>query len=154
MCARLWRRSVFVALTISIMAATGCGNAVKNDWGVYVMFDGRPNLNDNQVYFSGRCVGEIKAKDYKGTTITRLLVTISPEYKDQFSDSWAFYADAGRLLAVRLQGGGTPLQNGDKLCGFSSKAAFNWFKFKTLLSDRTYKASKLAENLFKRFGYS
>lgn len=154
MYAGLWCRKFLVALIIAILAA-GCSQGVKNDSGVYVMFDGRPNLSsDHHVYYNGFTVGEIKAVEFKGSTITRMTIAIAPQYKNRVDDHWAFYVDRGRLLAVRLKGGGAPLRDGDKLCGFKTSTAYHWFKFKTLLSDRAYKAGKRANHLFARFEYS
>jgi hypothetical protein len=43
---------------------------------------------------------------------------------------------------------------GDLLCGFNSWASLNWFKFKTLISDRIAVAKYRARNLNDRFGPS
>jgi hypothetical protein len=79
-------------------------------------------------------------------------VQLAPDYTKEAGNHWAFYVEDGRLMGSKLSGSGQPLNSGDQICGFSSKAALNWFKVKTLLTDRVFKATQKAESLSRRFG--
>ena len=71
---------------------------------------------------------------------------------DKADSNWVFFVDNGRLTAFRIAPLGKPTTQGDNLCGFGSKAALNWFRFKTLLTNRIYKARQIADTLTRRFG--
>lgn len=144
-------RWFFSALATILFVAIGCKPSGQGHTGVYILFEGRPAINKEGIFINNHLVGKITATEFKGSTITRLTVAIGSDFKKQISSNWVFYADNGRILAEPLQSSGKKLQAGDKLCGFSSIGALNWFKFKTLLNDRSYKASKRAESLAKRF---
>lgn len=147
----VWRQFSMVVLVLFFLSILGCDQFVQNNTSTYVMFEGRPNLHHQEVFFNGKIIGRITASDHKGSTITRLAIAIAPQFKNRVNSNWILYADRGRLKAERLQGSSAPFEDGDILCGFSSIGALQWFKFKTLLNDRSYKAAKRAEYLAKRF---
>jgi hypothetical protein len=147
-----WKRWRTLALVVFLVAGTGCADqGGKNQPGVDVLFDGRPHISHEAVYYNGKAVGKIGSTEVRGTTVCRLTIIIAPEFKNQIGGNWAFYVDGGRLIAVRLNNSLAPPAEGAKLCGFNTKGDFAWFKFKTLLSDRVYHAIKRADALFRRF---
>lgn len=119
--------------------------------GIHVMFKGVPKIHHNEVYHRGRVVGSILEQVTGNNGASKVTIRIDPDYREQAGNHWAFYVDMGRLTAGRLNRSGKPLQPGDLICGFQSKAAFNWFKVKTLLSDRISEAERRAEKLHLRF---
>ena len=119
--------------------------------GIQVMFDGRTSINISEVYHSNKSVGKITSRQMGKGSVEMVTIALAPEFKRLVGKHWAFYVSNGRLLAIRIVNTGHALKAEEKLCGFHSKAALNWFKFKTLLNDRTYKASLRAEQLYRRF---
>jgi hypothetical protein len=81
------------------------------------------------------------------------MITIDflPEFKKHVGRHWVFFVDNGRIQAARIGTAIRSISADERLCGFHSKSAFHWFKFKTLLSDRVYKASLRAEMLYRRY---
>ena len=116
------------------------------------MFEGNPRIYKQDVYFRGRTIGQILDQKVGGGSVYKITIRLLPEFARTAGKNWVFFADHGRLHASRISATGQPLAAGDKACGFSSKAGLTWFKFKTLLNDRVYKANQKAENLSRRFG--
>jgi hypothetical protein len=146
------------ALMISVLLA-GCAakpsqpskasQASQN--GIAVLFDGIANLCDQGVYLNGVRIGQIQSSQLGAGNVTKTSIQLSPEAV-QMLGNLVFYVDMCRMQAIALQGIGSPFQKGAPLCGFTSKAEFNWFKFKTLLSDRIAAARRRAMALQARFG--
>lgn len=122
--------------------------------GIHVMFDGGPGIYHSQVFYHGQVVGRIQGRQIRNGSVAMVTIRIDPRFKQYSGRHWVFYADNGRLTAERLVGSGEPIESGDRLCGFHSKAAFHWFKVKTLLSDRVSKAKRLADKRYRKFNHS
>ncbi len=144
--------AVAVLALVAVAVAAGCQNT--NGDGIHVMFRGIPKIHHTEVYHHGRVVGFILDQSTVVGGASMVTIRISPDYKQHAGQHWAFYVDMGRLTAGRLNSSGNPLKTGDRLCGFQSKAAFNWFKVKTLLGDRISAAGRRAEKLHRRFTQS
>ena len=104
------------------------------------------------VYYHGLIIGQILGQKTGKGSVCKVTIRLAPEYEKEAGKHWVFYADNGSLNASRISTAGQQLTAGDKICGFGSKSALNWFKLKTLLSDRVYKANQMAEELSRRFG--
>lgn len=115
------------------------------------MFDGRPNITQPEVYFANKVVGKITSRQMGKGSVEMITIGLLPEFKKQVGRHWVFFVDTGRIQAARIGSAGKTISADDRLCGFRSKSAFHWFKFKTLLSDRVYKASLRAETLYRRY---
>lgn len=145
---------VVVVIALSTFAGViGCQNTGGGD-GIHVMFKGVPKIQTTDVYHNGRVVGSILEQSTVKGGASMVKIRISPDYKRHAGTHWAFYTDMGRLTAGRLNSSGSPLTPGDRVCGFHSKAALNWFKVKTLLSNRISEAGRRAEKLYRRFNQS
>lgn len=120
--------------------------------GIHVMFDAKPHIVDDNVYWHGKTIGAVAGIENGKTAITRVTVTLDSQFKAYAGHHWAFYVDKGRLMADRHSTTGKQLATGEAVCGFSSKAALNWFKVKTLLNDRVANAMRRAASLQQRFG--
>ncbi len=144
------RRWIICVSAILIFFLGGC-NLSAPDQGIIVMFEGLPNLYTDTVYYNGVAIGQITSQEEQ-SAVAKVTISLAPEFEKQAGQHMAFYAAGGSLIAAKLHNFGKPLASGDKLCGFTSKAAFNWFKFKTLLNDRVAKAIQQAEELYSRFG--
>jgi len=143
--------SILVLLWVSLCSS--CQPSQSQE-GIHVMFEGEPKIYHPEVFFHGRAVGEIQAKVMGNGFVSRITIHIDPQYEQYAGRHWVFYVDNGRLTAGRINGTGEPIRAGDRVCGFQSKAAFQWFKVKTLLSDRISTANRRADKLFQRFSQS
>ena len=144
-------RCIFVlALALVLLFFVGCEiGATKK--GIRVMFDGRTDIYRSEVYHAHKVVGKIISRQKGKSSVEMVTIALVPEFKRLMGKNWAFYVSNGRIWAARIGHTGHALSAEEKLCGFNSKAALNWFKFKTLLNDRAYKASLRAERLYRRF---
>jgi hypothetical protein len=118
------------------------------------MFDGTPKIYNSQVYYHGQVVGQIQDQQKGNGAVTMVTVRIDPQFEHYSGRHWVFYADSGRLTAGKLVSTGAQIKSGDRVCGFHSKAAFRWFKVKTLLGDRVSKAERQADKLYRIFNPS
>lgn len=144
----------WMAIAVAMVAGVaGCQNT-SGDGGIQVMFSGVPKIHHPDVYHHGRVVGSILEQSTVKSGASMVTIRITSDYKQHAGHHWAFYVDMGRLTAGKLNSSGHPVNAGDRMCGFQSKAAFNWFKVKTLLSDRVAKAGRRAEKLYRRFNQS
>ena len=146
---RLWNA---IALVMALIGLMGCSPMVASQEGIDVMFEGNPRIYKQDVYYRGQVIGQILNQEEGNGSVYKVSIRLVPEYDKEAGKHWVFYADNGGLNASKISAGGQPLTKGDKICGFSSKAALNWFKLKTLLSDRVYKANQIAGALSRRFG--
>ena len=146
---------IFLGLTIitSIAVLNGCQPKADQE-GIYVMFKGAPKIHRTEVFLNGRTVGKIQDQQTATGAVTKITIQIDPEFEHHAGHHWAFYVEHGRLTAGRLNTSGKPVKAGDRVCGFDSKSSFNWFKVKTLLSNRISTAMRRAEKLFLRFDQS
>ena len=136
-----------LCLTLSLAACLP-GNDRQ---GIHVYFESSPNIYQSDVYWFGKVVGKITDHQVGRGSVARLTIQIDPQFKERVGSHWAFYVDQGRLTAGQLSLSGDAVGAGDSICGFNSKASFNWFKFKTLLNDRVGRAMNMADQLHLRF---
>ena len=141
----------FALLVFLFVSISGCQNN-GGIQGIAVFFETAPRLYQNDVFWQGQVVGKILDNQTGRASVAKVTLKLDPQFESRAGKNWAFYVDQGRLNAGRLSPGGEKFKAGDPACGFNSKAAFNWFKFKTLLTDRVGKAARRAENLHLRFG--
>ncbi len=144
------RMQLFGTLGLVLLWLVGC-DAASSKPDVEVMFDGRPNIAQPQVYFANRVVGNITSRQMGKGSVEMMTIDLAPEFKKHIGRHWVFYVDNGLVRAARIGSAAKPLSEDARLCGFRSKSDLNWFKFKTLLSDRVYKASLRAEMLYRRY---
>ncbi len=144
--------AVAIISLIVLAGVTGCQETAGD--GIHVMFKGVPKIHDTEVYHRGRVVGSVLEQSTVEGGTSMVTIRVSPDYKKHAGHHWAFYVDMGRLTAGRLNSSGSPLKPGDRVCGFHSKSALNWFKVKTLLGDRISAAGRRAEKLHRRFNQS
>lgn len=143
---------VAMLLVLFLTGLSACGPMASDHNGIEVLFDGNPRIYKENVYYQGVVVGQIVNQTAGKGMVYKMTVQLAPEYQKAAGKHWVFYADNGGLNVSRISPAGQPLNNGDKICGFGSKAALNWFKLKTLLTDRVYKANRIADELARRFG--
>lgn len=141
-----------IALMALTVVGMGCAPQPSQKAGQAVLFDGLINLFDDGIYYRGSRIGNIQATETGKGNVTRVNIAISAEFSSNVGDHVVFYVDGGHLEAALLQPLGAPLEPGMPLCGFGSKAEFNWFKFKTLLNDRVGAARQRTMALQTRMG--
>lgn len=152
------RRGSFflIGLVCALILITACSGPAKQSpspkGGVAVLFDGVALLSDQKVYFYGSPVGEIVGPANNAMGVTKLVVRLQPEFAAREGCNLAFYVNAGRLEAATLTSLGRSLESDTLLSGFTSKSGLQWFKLKTLLSDRINSAGQRAEELNRRLG--
>ena len=144
------RMQLFGTLGLVLLWLAGC-DAASSKPDLQVMFDGRPNITQSQVYFANNVVGKITSRQMGKGSVEMITIDLAPEFKKHIGPHWVFYVDNGVVQAARIGSAAKPFSKDARLCGFRSKSALNWFKFRTLLSDRVYKASLRAEMLYRRF---
>jgi hypothetical protein len=136
-------------LGLVLLLLVGCDTASSTP-GLQVVFDGRPTIAQPEVFFANKVVGQITSRQMGKGSVELITIHPAPEFKNRVGRDWVFFVDRGRIRAARIGTSGKPLASDEKLCGFHSKPALKWFKFKTLLSDRVYKASRRAQMLYRR----
>lgn len=145
-----WCNALTLLVIVTVASFYGCAPKSTHE-GVMVMFEGPLSMYDDGVYFNGMSVGSIKSVDANSANITSVIVALNPDFKKQLGDRFVVYLHAGRLEMDALRSYGEPLDAGVPLCGFTSKGAVRWFKFKTLLKDRVAAANKRAQVLYAQF---
>ena len=150
--ARVMRFFFAVGLALFYLGAAGCSQSGSGQEGIQVMFERNPRIYKTEIYYFGQVIGEVIDQKPGNGAAYKVVVRLNSDYAKDVGQHWVLYADNGCLNAATLYVSGQPLAAGGKLCGFDSKAALNWFKFKTLLTDRVYKATQKAELLSRRFG--
>lgn len=146
---RLWSA---IALVIIFCGLMGCSPMTSSQEGIDVLFEANPRIYKQDVYYRGQTIGQVLNQEAGAGSAYKVTIRLLPEYGRAAGKHWVFYASNGSLNASMISASGQRLAAGDKTCGFGSKAALNWFKLKTLLTDRVYKANQKAEALSRRFG--
>ena len=141
-----------IGLALFFLGTAGCNQSGSGQEGIEVMFAHNPRIYKTEVYYLGQVIGQVIDQKAGNGAVYKVVVRLVSDYAKDVGHHWVFYAENGSLNAATLNASGQPLATGSKLCGFNSKAALNWFKFKTLLTDRVYKATQQAELLSRRFG--
>ncbi len=138
-------------MILMFLVLAGCQPGGQQD-GIHVMFEEKPRINGDGVFWHGQTIGTVSGIQVGNNAITKVTVRLDNPFKQHAGHNWAFYVHRGRLMADRLSITGESVATGDHVCGFSSKAALNWFKIKTLLNNRVSKAKRRAQSLERRFG--
>ena len=147
------KRLALVGVMLAMVLGAGCEElkmpqrqqAPEVYW---VMFDAPVNIFEGRLFHNGEAIGEIQSTETGPTLVTRLSVTIAPEYRDTITSGTVFVLTAGRLTADQLDRLGAPVAPGGVLMGFASKGAFFWFKTRTLFSRSADVAAERARGLF------
>jgi hypothetical protein len=145
------KKHAVTLLIILLFMVQGC-QINGGQKGIHVYFEQQPGYYQENVYWFGQVIGKIVDSQVGTGAVTRITVQLDPSFKDRAGKNWAFYMDSGRLTAGQLSPNRKPLQAGESISGFNSRAAFNWFKFKTLLNDRVGRSQRRADRLRLRFG--
>lgn len=146
---RYW---IAIVLAVAGIGLAGCNPMTSSRQGRGVMFESPPRIYKQEVFYGGRAIGRILDQKTGRGSVHKVTIQLSPEHINKTDSNWVFYVDDGRLTAFPIAAFGNPLAQGDNICGFGSKAALNWFRFKTLLTDRIYRARQIADTLTRRFG--
>jgi hypothetical protein len=146
------RYRIAIVIAMVGIGLAGCNPMTSSRHGRGVMFESPPRISSQDVYCNGRAIGKILDQKTGKGSVCKVTVQLSSEHTGKADSNWVFYVDDGRLNAYRIAPFGHPQDQGENLCGFSSKAALNWFRFKTLLTDRIYKARQIADARTRRFG--
>jgi hypothetical protein len=144
------RMQLFCAVGLVFLLLIGC-DAASSKQDLQVMFEGRTTITQPEVYYANKVVGKITSRQKGRASVEMITIDLAPEFKKRIGSHWVFFIDSGRIQAARIGSADKPLSADVRLSGFRSKSALNWFKFKTLLSDRVYKASLRAEMLYHRY---
>ena len=146
------RRWCAIVIVAALTGLTGCNPMTASQQGRGVIFENNPRINTQDVYYQGRSIGRILDQQSGNALVHKVTIQLSPEYADMASSNWVFYVENGHLTAFKIAAFGNPLPKDTNICGFGSKAALNWFWFKTLLTNRIYKAHQKADALTRRLG--
>ena len=146
---RYW---IAIVLAMTGFGFAGCNPMASSRQGLDVMFESPPGICNQEVYYHGRTIGRILDQKTGRGSVHKVTIQLSPEHNNKSGTNWVFYVDNGRLTAFRIAAFDNPLAQSGNLCGFSSKAALNWFRVKTMLTNRVYKARQIADTLTRQFG--
>jgi hypothetical protein len=149
---RVMRLFWAIGLVLFYLGSAGCSQSGSNQEGIQVLFEQNPRIYKTEVYYFGQVIGEVVDQKSGNGSVYKVVIRLVSAYAKDIGRHWVFYVENGCLNAATLNASGQPLAAGARLCGFDSKAALNWFKFRTLLTDRVYKATQKAESLSRRFG--
>jgi hypothetical protein len=141
-----------VVIAMACIGLTGCNPLTSDQQGHDVIFENAPGIYKQEIYYRGRTIGRILDQKTGQGWVHKVTIQLSPEHAGKTDSNWVYYVNKGRLTAYRIAALGNPQDQGVNICGFDSKAALNWFRFKTLLTNRIYKARQMADSLTRRFG--
>jgi hypothetical protein len=131
------KRLAWVVVGLVMIVGAGCEKLAvvsqqKAPEAYSVMIDGLTNVFDTRVVHNGEVIGEIQSTGTSPARITRLAVSIAPEYREKVTSHTVFVISAGQLTLKQLDHLGTPLPPGEALMGFASTESYYWFMTKTL----------------------
>ena len=75
--------------------------------------------------------------------------SIDHEHDDLMKTSTVFYHADGKLVHTQLEEGGDPLEEGDKVLGFTGKTQLYWHKTKSAIQGVTKATISKAQELYK-----
>lgn len=139
-------------LVLSFVLTAGCTPQTEKKDVFYVMFEKKPALFDQTVYFKGSEIGRIISQQFGNLTITRLTIEIKSEHMEMMTSNAVFYTSGGKLNYATIENYGAPLPPLSKVLGFSSKGSIYWFKAKNLLNRSSDAALIRAIELYKIIG--
>lgn len=143
---------IAVVLAMVGIGLAGCNPMTSSGQGLGVIFKTPPRIYKQEVYFRGQVIGRILNQKTGNGSVHKVTIQLAPEHLNKAASNWVFYADKGRLTAFQIAAFGNPPAQGDNICGFGSETALNWFRLRTLLTNRIYKARQIAGDLTRRFG--
>ncbi|MFH1982321.1 MAG: hypothetical protein ABIL58_10770 [Pseudomonadota bacterium] len=140
---------VLGCVVLALVLGAGCEQLQQRAPEVYwVMIDASPNIFEPAVFHNGVAIGDIQATDISPVLVTRLAVTIAPEYQELMTTKTVFIVSAGRLTIDELGPLGAPVAPGAVLLGFPSPLSLKWFKTRTVFSRSADVAAETAKALF------
>lgn len=145
---------VWIVTTLALAAGCSVQSTSRPAEGYYVMFDRLPELFDDAIYYGGAKVGTILSRATGKMGGAQMTITLEEGFAGKIGNAVVFYVTQGHLEVEPLLYGAGLLQKGTVLCGFASKTGLLWFKFKTLLTDRSSAAKARALTLKERFSGS
>ena len=143
---------IAVVLAMAGIGLTCCNPMTSSRQGLAVIFESPTRIYKQEVYFRGQSIGRILGQETGKGSVQKVSIQLSADHIDKAASNWVYYVDNGRLTAFRIAPFGNSRDQGANICGFNSKAALNWFRFRTLLTNRIYKAGQIADTLTRRFG--
>jgi hypothetical protein len=141
-----------IVIAMAVIGLIACNPMNSSQQGHGVVLEGQPRIYKQEVYYHGQTIGKILDQKIGKEWVQKITIQLLPDHQNIIGSNWVFYVDQGRLNAFKIAAFGKPLPKGANICGFSSKAALNWFRFKTLLTNRIYRANQIADALTRRFG--
>ena len=146
------KRLAWVVVGLVLIFGAGCEelkvvHSQRAPEAYFVMIDGLANVFDARVFYNGDVIGEIQSTEASPALVTRLAVSIAPEYREKVTTHSVFLISAGQLTLRQLDHLGTPLAPGEALMGFASTESYYWFKTKTLFTNSAAEATASAAAL-------
>jgi len=127
---------------------------VTTDKVYNVVFEGSPDLSGKRVLASELEIGEVLTSSQKNGGVTVAKISIQSEYDDLMNSNTVFVASDGMLVHEALGDEGEPLNEGDKVLGFTSTTKLVWHKTKMKVQDATNYTKQMAQDLYKKAGGS
>ena len=141
------KRLILLAAAL-FFAASVVGCIQNAPQAYYVMFEKPPNLFDEGVYFQGDTIGNIKSRDTSPLQVTRVAISLLPEYREQLKSTSVFFVQSGRLHLAAVDTLGAPVPPGAVFLGCPSPLALKWLRARTAFSDTARAANEEAQRLF------
>jgi len=115
-----------------------------------VVIEGKPELTGKVKNESNVAIGEILTSKASSSGVTVAKVSIDFDYDDLIKTNSVFYANDGDLIHTPLNDdAGEPLQEGDKVMGFTGKTQLYWHKTKSAIKGATNATISKAQSLYK-----
>jgi len=120
----------------------------------YVVFEERPVLLDERVFYDGEMIGRIESQKLRTTENNEIIVIleifIEEKHEHMMTDKVIFYVDKGRLIYDTIGDTGKSLSRKAKIIGFKTKTVFHIFKAKNKQKNLSETAVQKAKELYDK----
>ncbi len=123
---------------------------VETDKIYNVVIEGKADLTGDVKNESNVLIGEVLTNKTSSSGVTVAKVSIDHEYDELIKTNSIFYASDGDLIHAKLNDdAGEPLEEGDKVMGFTGKTQLYWHKTKSAIKGATNATISKAQELYK-----
>jgi len=142
------KRMGLAAIMAVLLLTSGC--LIESSPVYYVLFEEKPDLDDQLVYARGIQIGRIMSDALGESDVVEVKVSITKKYSDRIKENVVFVVDDGKLELDAIGETGAPLPENSRILGFESTTALAWFKTKNKFKEISDQASNKLDELYRK----